>query len=175
MAFPDNATCFPVYGQAFDFTDCIKSSVTANPLTGGLGTLAILISKDGAAFAASVGGSVAEVASTPGFVNVSLSAADMTAKVIAYQVTSNASNAVYATGEIKTVDLSESGTRAMAQTVVKVEQIWRQGWAFEFNRTTIDRATGIYSVYNDADDTVLYVGTCTDTGAQGVGTRAKLT
>ncbi len=174
MAFPDNATTFPVYGQAFDFTDWIKSSVTANPLTGGLGNLAILISKDGAASGAAAG-TVVSVSGDPGAVNVSLTAADMTAKVIAYQVTSDAANAVYATGEIKTVDLSESTTRATAQSPIKLEQLIRQGWSFQFNRNSIDRGTGIYNVYNDADDTVLYTGTCTDTGAQGVGTRAKLT
>jgi len=174
MAFPDNATCFPVYGQAFDFTDCIKSSVTANPLTGGLGTLAILISKDGAAFGASVGGSVAEVASTPGFVNVSLSAADMTAKVIAYQVTSNASNAVYATGEIKPLDLAQYSGKATDQAILKLEKIIRDMHDFDYMKMAVVRSetSSAMTLYQTDGSSTKATGTATDDGV--TATRGEL-
>jgi len=166
MAFPDNATVFPVYGQAFDFTDCIKSSVTANPLTGGLGTLAINISKDGAAFGVSVGGSIAEVSGTPGFVNVSLSAADMTAKVIAYNLTSNAANAVYATGEIKTLDLAEFTGKAGDQSVKKLEQYLTDMWGFNFHAMDVvaGATSATMTLYKTDGTTAKVTGTATDDG-----------
>lgn len=165
MAFSDNAVCFPVYGQAFDFTDCIKSSVTANPLTGGLGTLAILISKDGAAFGAAAG-TVVEVASTPGFVNVSLTAVDMTAKVIAYQVTSNASNAVYATGEIKPLDLAQYSGKATDQAILKLEKIIRDIHDFDFMKmdVVVSEETSAMRLYQTDGTSVKVSGVATDDG-----------
>ncbi len=172
MATTDSIT-FPVKGQAYRLYGVIRSSATANPITGGLTTPTVTGSLDGAAFA-STGLTVTEIGTT-GYFYVEIDATRMNVNAIIIEVTAANANAIKFSRVINPADLSESTTRATAQTVVKIEQIWRQGWGFEFNRTVIDRATGIYSNYNDADDTALYTGTCTDTGAQGIGTRAKLT
>ena len=167
----NDATVFPIRGQAFRFLDVIKSSATGNPITGGLTSLALTISKDGGAFA-SAAGSVAEVSGTPGWVTVDLMAADMTAGVVAYQLSASNSNAVYATGEIKTCDLSETAGRADAEAVEKLEQYLRQMWSQLFNRHTVDRQTGVYTVFQSDDETASVSGLASDTGA--VGSRGKL-
>jgi len=165
MAYSDQATCFPVYGQAFDFTVCVKNSTTGNPLTGGLSTLAVTISKDGAAFA-SAAGTVTEIGTT-GYVKVSLTAVDMTAKVIAYNVTSATANAAYATGEIRTVDLRENSSRAAAQTVLKLEQFLVQTWRKWFNRNKMDRGASstTETLYKDDATTAFLTATHTDDGS----------
>lgn len=163
----------PVKGQAFRLYGVIRSSATANPITGGLTTPTVTGSLDGGAFA-STGLTVTEIGTT-GYFYVDIDATRMNVNAIIIEVTAANANAVKFSRVINPADISESTTRATAQSPIKLEQIIRQGWAFQFNRNTIDQATGIYNVYNDADDTVLYTGTFTDTGAQGVGTRAKLT
>ena len=165
MAFSDNATTFPVYGQAFDFTDWIKSSVTANPLTGGLGNLAILISKDGGASGAAAG-TVVSASGDPGCVNVSLTAADMTAKVIAYQVTSDAANAVYATGEIKTLDLAQYSGKATDQAILKLEKIIRDCHDFDYMKMAVARSevSSTMTLYQTDGSSTKVTGTATDDG-----------
>lgn len=174
MAFSDQSTAFPVSGQAFDFTVCVKNSTTGNPLTGGLSTLAITISKDGAAFA-SAAGTVTEIGTT-GYVKVSLTAADMTAKVIAYNVSSATANAAYATGEIRTLDMAEFTGRAdQTSTLKKLEQYLTDIWGFDMNKHTLDRSTGTYTVLKADSSTTKTSATLSDTGGQGTATKGKQT
>jgi len=170
MAVSD-ATVFPVRGQAFRFLDVIKSSVTGNPITGGLDTIVIEISKDGGEFDAPAG-SASEVPGTPGWVTIDLTAVDMDAGTIAYQVSASNSNAVYATGEIKTCNLEEGAGRADGESVLKLEQYLRQMWAQLFNRHTVNRETGAYTVYQSDDATEAVSGLASDDGT--VGSRGKL-
>jgi hypothetical protein len=167
----NDATIFPVRGQAFRFLDVIKSSATGNPITGGLTSLGMTISKDGGAFGAAVG-AVTEVSGTPGWVTIDLTAVDMDAGTIAYQVSASNSNAVYATGEIKTCDLEEGAGRADGESVLKLEQYLRQMWAQLFNRHTVNRETGAYTVYQSDDATEAVSGLASDNGT--LGSRGKL-
>lgn len=171
MAFGDKTTVFPVRGQAFDFTAVILSSATGNPITGGLGTLAVSISKDGGTFAAAAG-TVTEIATSSGHIKVSLTAADMEAAVVAYNITSSASNAMYACGEIRTIDSEEQAGRADSADLVKLEQFLLQTWSMLFNRHSVNRGTGVYSVYQSDDATVAVAGAASDDGT--VGSRGKL-
>lgn len=166
-----HATVFPIRGQAFHFLDVIKSSATGNPITGGLTSLTLSISQDGGGFD-SPEGSVAEVAGTPGWITIDLSADDMDAGVIAYQVSAANANAVYATGEIKTCDLEENSGRADVDSVLKLEQYLIQMWSQLFNRHTVNRDTGEYTVYQSDDATPAVSGQATDTGT--LGSRGKL-
>ena len=170
MATTDG-TVFPINGQAFYFNDVIKSSSTGNPLTGGLTTLAITLSKDGAAFAAAAG-TVTETGTT-GFVAVNLTAADMTAKTISYNITAANANAVYATGEIKTLDLAEFTGRASAETVKKPEHYLTDVVDHLYNKNEITRETGSYKLYQADSTTTKVSGTASDSGT--VASKGKLT
>ena len=166
-----DATVFPVWGQAFQFVDVIKSSATGNPLTGGLEDLELLISKDGGDLEAAAG-AVAELLDESGWVTVDLDPEDMEASVLAYQITAGNENAVYATGEIKTCDLAELDGRADAAEVQKLEQYLLQMWSQLFNRHTVNRETGVYTVYQADDATASVAGAVSDDGT--LGTRGKL-
>lgn len=109
---------------------------------------------------------------TPGWVTADLSAADMDAGVIAYQISASNSNTVYATGEIKTCDLEESAGRADSESVLKLERYLRQMWSQLFNRHTINRDTGVYTVFQGDDSTEALSGLASDDGS--LGTRGKL-
>ncbi len=141
-----NATLFPVRGQAFQLGAVIYSSASANPLTGGLTGLALTISKDGAAFA-SAAGTVAEIG-TSGYVVINLTAADMTANQIDVLVVATNTNAVYATAEIKTWNVTELTGHWLAQTVIRPEQGWLQGVSYLINRVTRNLTTGLLTLRN---------------------------
>lgn len=170
MAFPDNATPFPVYGQAFDFTVVILSSATGNPLTGGLTGLAGNISIDGAAFS-STGVTVSEISTatpTTGFVKVSIAAAQMQAKVIAFNISASNTNAMYAVGEIVPINLTEFSGRADAETVKRFEHYMMDVMYAALNKHAVDRTNGTYTIYKNDGATAKVEGTISDTGTSGI-------
>lgn len=170
MAAAD-CTVFPVKGQAYRVYGFIKDSTTGNPIAS-IGTLSVTVSLDGTySTTYSNGGgsalSATAVTSHAGRFYVDIPATPMDYYNIGLTIASNTSNAVSATIDITTVDLAESGTRAIDQTVKRFEQFWVQVWSRWFNRNTINRSTNAYSVYDDADSTVLYSGTAEDDGTTG--------
>lgn len=170
MAAAD-CTVFPVNGQAYRVYGFIKDSTTGNPIAT-IGTLSVYVSLDGtysSTYSAGGGSALSATAVTShnGRFYVDIPAAAMAYSNLGLTISSNTANAVSATIDITTVDLAESGTRAIDQTVKKFEQFWVQVWSRWFNRNTINRSTGAYSVYDDADSTVLYSGTSTDDGTTG--------
>jgi hypothetical protein len=91
MATTD-ATPFPVKNEAFRVYFVIRSSLTGNPLTGGLASLACTLSKDGASFVSS--SNAATEIGTTGFGYVDLTAAEMNYSAVIVNVTSGTANAV---------------------------------------------------------------------------------
>ncbi len=143
MAFGDNATLFPIYGQAFDFIVVIDSSSSGNPIDAG--TLTLTVSKTGAAFAAAAG--TATQIGTSGFVKVSLTAVDMQGTPVAFQVASNSSNAIYATGVITPVSTTERTDHWLDRSPVRLEDSWTAAAQYIENRVTQNNNTGQINVY----------------------------
>lgn len=164
----NDATLFPVYGQAFRFKDVIKLNTTGNPLTGGLTTPAVSISKDGAAFAAAAG-TITEIGTT-GWFYVDLTAVDMTAKVIAYTITAANANAVYATGEIKTLDLAQYAGKATDESILKLERMLRDIHDFDYMKMDVVRSevSSAMTLYQTNGSTTKVTGTATDDGVTAV-------
>lgn len=160
----------------------IKDSSTGNPLDISAATMTVTWSQDGVhsanvpTSAGSAYGTITKVASHTGNFYVDIVAASNDFYHISMTVASNAANSVSATFDITNIDLSQSTTRATDQTVVRLEQLIRQGFAFTFNSNSINRQTGTYEVYNDAGDAVLYTsgaGGISDNGT--IAIRGKLT
>jgi len=143
MAFGDNATLFPVYGQAFDFIDIIDNSATGNPVDAA--TLTLTISKAGGAFAAAAG--TATQIATSGFVKVSLTAADMQGIPIAYLITSTGTNAIYAAGVITPISVTERTGHWLGRSPVRLEDSWTAAAQYIENRVTQNNNTGQINVY----------------------------
>lgn len=149
MAWPDNATTFPVYGQAYDFEAWIFSSSTGNPLTGALTTLEGYVSVDGAAYA-TTGVTVANT-NSDGCIRVSIDATRMTGKIIGFRIQTATANAIYACGEIRPLDLAETTTHWLSHTVKKIEQGWMQLNAKFLNKRIRARSSGLMTTRNAAD------------------------
>lgn len=169
MATTDSSL-FAVKGQAYLFKVVIRSTVTGNPITGGLTDLAGTASIDGGAFSAT-GVTVLEIGTT-GYVTVSLDSTRMTGNSIVVQVTASNTNALYASVEIKPADLSEVTGRADAATVKRLEAYINQLWQVVHNLEEINRATGSDKRYLADSTTVSVQGVVSDDGA--TGTRGKL-
>ena len=148
MASTDAST-FPVKGQAYRVTGKIVNATTGNPITGALTTPASTVSKDGAAFASTTT-PVAEIGTT-GYFYVDLSAAEMNANTVVVHVTAANADAVYASLCIFPVDLSESSTHWMKQTVKRLEQGIMQMASWFVNKTKRNNSTGTITVRNVAD------------------------
>lgn len=117
---PANATFYPVYGQLYNLSGVIKSLTTGNPLTGGLTTLAAVVSKDDGAFTTTANAPV-EIG-TSGFFSLDLSVTEMTAHKLVVNVTASNTNAIYWSFEITDLLLSPFSGRADAQSVLRFEQ-----------------------------------------------------
>lgn len=167
MAATD-AVWAPVRGQAFRLYGAIRNVSTNQVITGGLGTLAGTVSKDGAASGATA--TPVEVG-TEGIFYVDLTAANMTADCVVVIVTATASNAEDFVAVLNPMDFTEITGRAEDASVVKFEQIVHQIWQRFFNKMTYNRDTGANSLYQDDGSTAIVSGTNSTSG--GVETRGQ--
>ena len=131
-----DATTFPVNGQAYRLYGWVKSVLTGEVITGGLGTLAGSITKDGGASAATTN-TPTEIGTT-GCFYLDLTAAEMTANAVCIRVTSTATDSMDVTLVLPTLDLSVTTTNAHAQSVKKLEQYIMQTWGYSICRVVYD-------------------------------------
>ncbi len=161
-----DASTFPVKGQAYRISGKIVNATTGNPITGGLTTLTSTVSKDGAAFASTT--SAAAEIGTTGYFYVDLSSTEMNANTVIVHVTAANADAVYASIEIKPVDLSESATHWMKQTVKRLEQGIQQGAAWIVNKNKRNNSTGTITLRNAADSADLTTMAGYETGGEEI-------
>lgn len=174
MAAAD-ATVYAVKGQAYRVKGWINNATTGNGIAAGIAAditdLAATITKDDAT-AVSTTNVPVQVAGQAGRWYLDLTAAEMGYYNLGIVVSCSNADQMEAKIDIICLDMSESGTRAPAQAVIRFEQFWKQMFARWFNRNTINRETAAYTVYDDADSTALYTGTSADDGT--TGTMGKL-
>jgi hypothetical protein len=173
MAWPDNAVALPVKGQACDFCAVIFSSSTGNPLTGALADLEGYVGVDDAAFA-TTGVTVANP-NTDGFVHVSIDATRMNGKVIKFRIQTSTANAMYACGEIRTLDLSEPTGHWLLATVKKLEQGVVQGFGYLLNKVKRNVDTGTLTYYKLDETTAVGTMTADTTPVANEVTKGELT
>jgi len=163
-----DATAYPIYGQAFRFSVPVKGSAN-NPITGGLTSLSVVISKDSASTLTSAAGTAAEIGTT-GWADIDLTAADMTATKIIGEVRATNTGAVYACFEIKPLRIADSAGRALNDTVIRFENVLTQIWRRLFNKNFVNAGAGTATLYKDDSTTTLVSGTVsqtTDTATAG--------
>lgn len=165
-----DATAFPVRGQAFRFTGCIRSLLTSNPITGGLTSIVTQVSKDGGAFASAT--TNATEIGTSGYFSVDLSAAEMTAQLIVVRVAVGNANAIEFSTEIRPVDLRENDGLWLSQSPVKMEQVFVQLSAFYFNLHTLQ--LNLERIYKRDNTSVLLQGAVSQANETSTVTRSPL-
>jgi hypothetical protein len=148
MAAAD-ATSFVVKNQAYRLYFVMLDNTTGNPITGGLTVLAATRSLDGAAFAAT-SGTATEIGTT-GFGYVDLVAAETNTSATIVHVTASNATALYFNATLFPLDLSESSTHWMKQTVKRLEQGILQMASWFVNKTKRNNSTGTITVRNVAD------------------------
>lgn len=155
------AVPFPVNAQAYRLSGVINAVSTLRAITGGLTSLAATVSIDGSAFNATAN-APAEIGTT-GYFTLDLTAAEMTGSTIIISVTASNSGAVYFQKIILPLLLTEPTGRYDAQTVVRVEQLWTQLFAFDENYQGFDSAGTTYNVYKKDSATVMVSATISET------------
>lgn len=158
-----NATPNAVYGQAYRFAGKIISSLTSNPITGGLTGLAVQISQDGGNFTNTTNSPV-EI-QTSGYFELDLTAAEMTCYSALVRVTASNANAVEFSFYIPTLNLQPTVGRADQATVVRMEQIYLDLFYYFFNKQSI--SSSLQSVYLPNGNTVMVSGSVSNDGNGG--------
>lgn len=152
MAAAD-CTVFAVKGQAYRVYGFIKDATTGNPISS-IGTLSIVASIDGtysSTYSTAGGGAdilvATAVTSHAGRFYIDIPATPMNAYNIGLTVSSNTSNALYATIDIITVDLSEKTDHWRDQTVKRLEDAIMVPAEYIQNYTTQDNDTRQITCY----------------------------
>lgn len=117
MSLPQNASALPVTAEAFNLGWCIRSSVTANPITGGLTGLQAFISKDRAAFAQT--DNDPDENGTTGYGDLDLTADECDCQVLVVKVIASNANAIEWSKEIAFMALDFSAGLEDVNAAVK--------------------------------------------------------
>jgi hypothetical protein len=159
MATTD-ASAYPVKGQAYRLSGCILSTVTGNPITGGLTGLSSSVSIDGGGFSA--GPTPVEVGTT-GWWTLDLTAANMAGNTITVQVNATNANAKYQGVVILPIDLTEPTGHWLSETVKRIEHGWMQGVGYLLNRVSRNKNSGTLTYYKHDNSTAVGIMPQTET------------
>ncbi len=158
MASTDS-TVFAVKNQAYRVYGWVKDSTTGNGIA--VGTLSGSISKDGGTAASSTSTPTGVTGMTGRFY-LDLSATEMNANNIGVVVSSNTTNAINATIDILTMDMSEKTGHWREQTVKKFEDAVSAVTQYIQNKVKQNNNSGLITVRNYGDTADLWTQTVDD-------------
>lgn len=162
----EDATSFVVKNQAYRLYFKIVSNSSGNPITGGLTDLTTTISKDGALFVATSGTPV-EIG-TSGYAYIDLVASEVNTSATILHATASNANALYYSHTLFPLDLSESSTHWLKQTVKRFEQGIVQAAAWFANKTKRNNSTGTITIRNAADSADVTTMSVNESGGEEI-------